>query len=292
MNIAMLTTLAAIVDRGSLAAAAKEVGCTPSAVSLQVKQMEAWFGQPLFDRSARTVQPTPFAIEAAGVARECAARLAALRARPATAVTGRVRLGAIASVQSDALPQALRSLRDRYPALGIEVSPIVDSDPLLAELKAGRIDMSVLVRPQGGGSSRLHWQNLIRQPYVMLVPPGVPAATPQELLQRYELIRYDPTLTGGRSAAQYVRKAFPKARVAMDVRSIDAIVAMVSAGLGVAIVPQPRKALLEAHHLREVRLGKAAPTRQIAVVRRGSDAGNRNLDAVARALAEAYAITR
>ena len=31
---------------------------------------------------------------------------------------------------------------------------------LLAELKAGRIDAAVLVRPQSGGSSRLVWQNL------------------------------------------------------------------------------------------------------------------------------------
>ena len=80
MNVAMLSTLVAIVDRGSFAAAAQEVGCTPSAVSLQMKQLEAWFGQPLFDRSARTVKPMPFALEAAAVARDFSARLEALRA--------------------------------------------------------------------------------------------------------------------------------------------------------------------------------------------------------------------
>ena len=53
MNVPMRETLVAIVDRGSFAAAAREVGCTSSAVSLQVKQLEAWFGRVLFDRSAR-----------------------------------------------------------------------------------------------------------------------------------------------------------------------------------------------------------------------------------------------
>ena len=64
---------------------------------------------------------------------------------------------------------------------------------------------------------------------------------------------------------------------------------MVGAGLGAAIVPQPRKALLEVHRVREVRLGKGGPTRQIALVRRRSDVGNRNIDAVLGALASASA---
>ena len=287
MNVAMLSTLVAIIDRGSFAAAARDVGCTPSAVSLQVKQLEAWFGQLLFDRSARTAKPTPFALEAAAVARDVAASLEALRQRPAFAVSGRVRLGAIATVQTGALPQALRMMRDRHPALQVEVS-LNDSDILLADLKAGRIDAAVLVRPPSGGSSRLAWQDVVRQPFVLLVPPGTAMAAPQELLQRFDLIRYDPSLTGGRTAAQYVRRIFPEARCVMEVRSIDAIVAMVGAGLGVSIVPQPRKALLDAHGVREAGLGRGGPTRQIAVVRRRADAGNRNIDAVFHAVVAAY----
>ena len=70
MNMAALSTLVAILDRGSFASAADDVGCTPSAVSLQMKQLEAYFGQPLFDRSTRTVKPTDFGREAGAVARE------------------------------------------------------------------------------------------------------------------------------------------------------------------------------------------------------------------------------
>jgi DNA-binding transcriptional LysR family regulator len=287
MNVAMLSTLVAIVDRGSFAAAAREVGCTPSAVSLQVRQLEAWFGQLLFDRSARTARPTPFALEAATVARDVTVRLEALRARPSVRVSGRVRLGAIATVQTGELPQALRTVRDRHPDLQVEVS-LADSDELIVAVKAGRIDAAVLVRPSSGGSTRLAWQDLERQPFVLLLPPGTPAAPAPELLQRFGLIRYDTALTGGRIAAQYGRRIFPAARLVMEVRSIDAIVAMVSAGLGVSIVPQPRQALLEAHGVRALGLGRGGPTRQIAVVRRRADAGNRNIDAVAGALAAAY----
>src|SRR5258706_1349886 len=139
MNTAALSTLAAILERGSFAAAAGAVGCTPSAVSLQIKRLEAYFGQPLFDRSARVVQPTALAREAGAVAREVITRLEALRAHRPVTVSGRVRLGAIATIQSDALPPVLRLLRDRHRALEVQVS-LHDSDRLLVELRAGRID--------------------------------------------------------------------------------------------------------------------------------------------------------
>ena len=208
MKLAVLSSLVAIVERGSLAAAADHVGCSPSAISLQVKQLEEWFGRPLFDRSARSVEPLPFALEVAEAVRDVTSRLEALRARPARRVSGRVRLGTIASVQTGALPRALRRLRDRHPELQVEIS-LEDSGPLLAALKAGRIDAAVLVRPPSGGSSRLAWQTLERQPFVLLAPPGAASGSPKELLQRHGLIQYDPALTGGRLAAGYVRRALP-----------------------------------------------------------------------------------
>src|SRR5947199_480336 len=122
MNSTMLSTVAAILDRGSFAAAAHEVGCTPSAVSLQIKQLEAYFGQPLFDRSTRTAKPTAFARKVRVVAQDVIGSLEALRAHPAIAVAGKVRLGAIATVQTDVLPQVLRALRDRHSSLVDDVA--------------------------------------------------------------------------------------------------------------------------------------------------------------------------
>jgi len=288
MNIAPLSTLAAIIDRGSFAAAAHAVGCTASAVSLQIKQLEAYFGQPLFDRSTRSAKPTPFAYEVAATARQLTEALDALRARPAFTVMGRIRLGAIASVQTDVLPRTLRLLRDRHASLDVRVS-LDDSDALLIALKSGRIDVAVLVRPAAGGSSRLIWQNLAKQPFVMLAPASAAGDSPRDLLQAFGFIRYDPALTGGRIAARYVRRICPHAHCTMQLRSIDAIVAMVSAGLGATVVPRPRQPLLDAYAVREVLLGRRGPTRQISLVRRNADVDNRNIDALFDAFAGAYA---
>jgi len=288
MNVAMLGTLTAILERGSFAAAAQAVGCTPSAVSLQVKQLESYFGRPLFDRSGRSVQPTAFARELGALARELGGRLDALRVRPTFKVAGRVRLGAIASVQADVLPPALRALRDRHPELAVQVS-LADSAALQAAVSAGHLDAAVLVRPAAGGSGRLLWQDLARQPFVMLAPADAPRAGAAALLRHCGWICYDRALTGGRLAARSARRLAPQATPVMELRSLDAIVAMVAAGLGASIVPRPRQPLLDAYAVREVPLGRHGPTRQIALVRRHADAEHRNIDAVWQALRSACA---
>ena len=280
MNLATLATFLAVLDKGTFAAAAGDVGCTPSAVSLQMKQLETFFGKPLFDRSSRTIRPTAFALEVAKVARHATSELELLRARPFFAVGGTLKVGAIASVQSDLLPYALRLLRDRHPGLQVTLSGSVDSDLLLDELNAGRLDAAVLVRPPAGGSSRVIWDDLQRQPFVLLAPQDSGDDTPQQLLARHDWIGYDRQLTGGRLAAEYVRRVAPAARSAMEFRFIDAIVAMVSQGLGVSVVPLPRRALLSAYQVRVIPLGKNAPSRQLSLVRRKGDADSRNIGAL------------
>ena len=302
MNIAMLSTLKTILEQGSFTAAAQIVGCSPSAVSLQVKQMEQYFGQPLFDRSTRTVTPTPFAREVVAAVGEFSARLQVLRARPTLKVQGRVRLGVITSMQTDVLPpvlarlkqvegaaahrNGLARLKQEHPLLDVVVPPLNDTEELLAELKAARVDMALVVRPAGGGSRRLSWKDLHAQPYVMLAPAQATERTPKQLLEAHCWISYDSSIAAGRVAARLVRTLTPNVRPTLELRSTDAIVAMVAEGLGVSVVPQPRDALLSAYPIREVGLGRRAPSRRIALAWRSSDDDSRNV----QALAEAFSI--
>ncbi len=289
MNLAMLVTLRTILEQGSFTAAAGVVGCSPSAVSLQVKQLEQYFGKPLFDRSTRVVVPTAFAREVVSVVGDFSHRLQMLRARPAAGVAGRIRVGVITSMQSDVLPQALHALRQRHPSLEVVVPPLNDTDELLAELKAARLDIALLVQPESGGSRRLVWRELHRQPFVMLAPSKAPEKTARQLLEAYDWVGYDLSLPGGRVAARHVRTLMPQARCAMELRSMDAIVAMVAQGLGVSVVPQPRRPLIDAYAVREVDLGRRAPARKISLVWRSSDEDSRNVEAVAEAFAAAFA---
>lgn len=288
MNLTLLATLRTIIEQGSFTAAAGVVGCSPSAVSLQVKQLEQYFGRPLFDRSTRVMLPTDFAREVVHAVGDFSDRLQTLRSRPVVEVAGRVRVGVITSMQSDVLPQALHALRQRHPALDVVVPPLNDSDELVSELKAARLDVALLVRPESGGSRRLIWRELHRQPYVMLAPPNATGKNAKQLLEAHDWVGYDLSLAGGRVAARHVRSLVPGARCVMELRSMDAIVAMVAQGLGVSVVPQPRRPLVRAYAVREVGLGSRAPFRKLSLVWRSSDEGSRNVEAVAQAFGDAF----
>ena len=289
MNLSALNTLRAILVHGSFTAAGVAVGCTPSAVSLQVKHLEEFFRQPLFDRSTRVPRPTAFAVEIASAATDFSNRIEALRANPARVIEGRFRLGVITSMQSDLLPPALRLLHERHPGLDVKVPPLNDTDELLTELRAGRIDAALLVRPENGGSSRMVWHELKRQPYVMLAPQEAQEADPRSLLAAHDWIAYDTSLPGGRVAARHVRTLMPALNCAREFRSMDAIVSMVSLGLGVTVVPQPRRRLVEAYGLRVIPLGRHAPFRRIAMVWRRIDEDNRKVSEVVAVFKEVQA---
>ena len=290
MKLAFLSTLDAVLRRGSFAAAAQEVGLTAGAVSLQIQGLEKYFGQPLFDRSSRTSRPTPFARELSGNIQGALAIIEALRDKRSTQVLGRIALGTIRSVQTTTLPATMLDLRARYPRLEVRLIQ-EDSPVLLRELNAGELDAAIVVRPKAGGSSRLRWTNLARESFVLLVPPNAKGDSVAELLRAHEWIRWDASLTGGQSAARFIHRVAPKARGTLDLASIEAIVAMVSAGLGVSVVPRLRGPLRKAYPVREISLGRNAPTRQIAFVCRAVDAGNRRVAAVREALERVYGVS-
>lgn len=287
MKLAALDTLTAVLASGTFSAAASEVGLTPSAVSLQMKQLEEYFGRSLFDRSGRTAVPTAFARELSGATGAALAVIESFRRRNTMAVSGVLRLGAITSVQNSVLPHALRELHERHPGLTVQLTLDV-SVPLQAALNAGKLDATVVVRPPNGGSTRLHWRDLARVPFVLIAPVTAEGATAQQLLRRYPWIQYDRSLTGGRIAAQYVRRLCPGARAAYEVASTDAIVAMVSEGLAVSVIPQPRAPLRLAYTFREVPLGPGAPYRQVSWLCRKPDAEDRRHAVMFSALRDAY----
>lgn len=286
MKLQFLHTLAAVLRHGSFAAAAQQVNLTASAVSLQMQQLEAWFGQPLFDRSARQVRPTPFALQVGRTAEQALDALDQLRQQGGEAIGGHLRLGTMESAQVALLPTAMRWMRERAPALSFQVARGV-STALLEQVKANRLDAAVLVRPQSGGSSRLAWFPLLRENFVLIAPLDAPRLAPAELLRRYEWIRFDRSTTGGDIAARWVNRVAPRLRCAFDLPGTEAIAALVSSGLGVSVVPALRQELIDAFPLQQLPLGRGAPVRHVAIVCRRADAESRRTQLLVEAFREA-----
>jgi DNA-binding transcriptional LysR family regulator len=289
MKLVFLVTLDAILRRGSFAAAAEEIGVTPSAVSLQVKRLEEHFGQPLFVRSARVVQPTPIAHQLVQTMRESLAAMEALRLKSTPVVSGRVVVGTIRTVQSSTLPPALRELRRRYPELFVRAVQ-GDSAALMQQLKTGIIDAAVVIRPASGGAGRFHWHALAHEHFVLIAPPDSVGDSLAELLRDHDWIQFDTALHTGRMAGSYLRKAAPRARSSVEIDSIDAIVTLVSSGFGISIVPKPRHPISTAHPVREIPLPQEQVAREIAFVSRALDVDNRRVQALREAFDVAYAM--
>lgn len=118
-------TFLAVLDTGSLSAAARSLGLTQPTAGRHVEALEQAFGGPLFLRGAQGLLPTEKARAMHGHARSMAATSASL-ARIASGdmedVRGTVRISASEVIAIEALPAILAELQDIHPALEIELS--------------------------------------------------------------------------------------------------------------------------------------------------------------------------
>ena len=283
MKIETFLTLNAVLRTGSFAAAAAEMSLTPSAVSMQMKQLEQYLGQPLFDRSGLQIQPRHTAYEVADAVRDGLQRMEVLRRRPSVVVEGTTRVGIIESLMPALLPGLLSQLRERHPRLSV-LPKRGRSAQLIAEVKAGHLDAAVVASPLKGLGDVLRIRPLLQQDLVLIAPPDSTETSPTALLRRYDWIRYDRRSVTGAMASRHVLSLVPGKRGVFGIDSAPAIIAMVSGGLGVSVIHLLDAALCQAYPVREVRLGRHAPQFKLVVVTRKADDDDRALAVVHEAL--------
>ncbi|ALM84424.1 LysR family transcriptional regulator [Bordetella sp. N] len=304
MKLEAFQTLAAVIAEGTFAAAAHVRHMTPSAVSMQMKQLEQYVGKPLFDRSGQHVRPRPAALELVETMSPALNMLEALRRRPSIVVEGHLRVGVIEALQPILLPAAMLHLREYHPRLTIAPQRGT-SVQLTEEVKAGGLDAAIVARPQRGLRAGLHWTPLASQSLVFIAPPGRKAGareTAHRALGTVELtnrmramdwVRYDRATTTGTMATRYVQQLVPGKRSLVELGSAAAIVAMVSAGLGFSVLQLIDRRLTDIYPVDVWPLPKGGPVFELGVVTRQVEAEDRPqqawLEAVQHALALASA---
>ncbi|WP_076999196.1 LysR family transcriptional regulator [Variovorax sp. KK3] len=286
MKIEAFQTLDAVVRGGSFAAAAQAMHLTPSAVSMQMKQLEQYLGRPLFDRSGQQVRVTPAALELVGTMRPALDALQTLRHRTPTSVAGHLKIGMIEMLQPLLLPPAIAHTRRVYPGLHIALRRGTSME-LTEAVRAGQLDAAMVARPASGAPSGLEWTPLIRCELVFIAPPlDEPArarpltaarqrAQLVELMRSLDWIRYNRATTTGAMATRFVRGMVPQKRSLMELEGAAAIVAMVHAGLGFSVLQVLNRALFEQYPVRVIGLGKDAPHFDMCIVRRSGDVNDR-----------------
>lgn len=265
-----LKTFLAVARYGTFAAAGQQVGLTQSAVSAQIRALEADLGQTLFDRTGRSA-----VLNAAGRrVQQLAEQIIILYEQMAAPEDeaqwqGQLRIGAIASAQPHLLPPALKQLRASLPRVRVKVVPGV-SLQLLAQVDAGEVDLAVLIRPPFELPADLDWHPLVREPFVLIAPLDTRGNDPLALLQACPFVRYDQVSFGGRQVETFLRRQRLQVNEAIELDSLQAIVSMVEAGMGVALLPQAKGLALDRRQVRMLPLGEYGFDREIGYIVRRS----------------------
>lgn len=293
-----LRVLRAVAATGSFSAAARELGCTQPAVSQQMKALESSAGTPLIVRAGRGMRLTQageaLVRHAAGIlagltaAEEEVAAIAGLRA-------GRVRLVSFPSGSSTLVPTALAALRAEHP--GTQVSLEEAEPPRSVEmLRAGDCDVALAFRygragetaqtrtdteprrepkaePRSGQRQESEeWDDLVVRPLlsdrlVGLVPEGHRLAS-AESVGIGELAE-EPWIAGcPRCRGQLVEvcaQAGFTPRIDFATDDYPAVVGLVGAGLGVAVLPRLAVEAVRGRGVREVRVEPAVRREVVAL---------------------------
>jgi len=140
--IELLQTFIATVETGSMAKAARIVGRTPSAVSLQMAKLSELVGHPLLRRAGREQSLTGAGEALVAHAREVIETSErAFAAMRSERLEGPVRFGAVQDLADALLPRALADFSRQYPGVTVHLQ-VARSDALLEQARSGELDFA------------------------------------------------------------------------------------------------------------------------------------------------------
>lgn len=243
MELHHLRYLRAVVRTGSVTAAAEAEYVAQPSVSKQLRALERELGVPLFHRVGRKVVPTDAAVALADCADrvfdEIAATLAAVSG-PDSALGGSLRMCATETVTDNLLPPALAELRLRYPRCHILVE-MLGTDDAIERILADEFDLAIVVLPLF--DSRLEVQPLLTEEILLAVGPDHRWAREgrvalRDALAEPNLLLSMPGLGLRAMVDEAARDAGIELQTTFEIRSQQAILALVASGGGIALSPR------------------------------------------------------
>jgi DNA-binding transcriptional LysR family regulator len=236
LSIRDLKTFLLIAENGSFAGAARAIYRTQSAVTAQIQALEDELGVLLFDRTNRPPTLTEAARNFIPRAREVVNAYDALFRDPGKAdFRGDLRLGVVPSVMTGLTPKFLVRLGERYPGLHVELAMGLSAE-LVSKVERGVLDAALISDPWEVDSS-LNWSPFLREPLVLIAPIDAPQKSAKELLRIYPFMRYTNQAWVGKLIERVLAQKRFHVRETMVLNTLEAITAMVHAGLGVSVVP-------------------------------------------------------
>lgn len=236
ITLRQLAVFEAVARIGSIAGAAEEIGLSPSAASMSLKDLETHLGVRLFARSGRRILLTDRGRPMLEMARGILVQVADLEALSLPEeVRGRLRIGAAAPVGDYVLPGLCAAFMRRHPGVRIEMR-ILPSHEVLEGVRNMALDIGFVGAPVN--SSYLEAEPWRRDALVVCAGPGHPLAgrgsVPLEQLAAESWV-LEKTLSSERiSFTVEALKYLNSLNIVFEAESIEAIKRIVASGAGLA----------------------------------------------------------
>ncbi|MFJ2281351.1 LysR family transcriptional regulator [Pseudomonas sp. NPDC087803] len=256
MDVRFLKSLVAVVEAGSIAAAARRESRTAAAISQRVQALERLLGCTLLLRTAHAARPSD----------QCLLILPKIRAIIELAqdlqsdlhpdgLAGEVTIGAVSTALTGVLPNLIERLALAAPDLKLKITP-GDSKSLYEKVLAGELDAAILVRPPFQPPKALALVVLKVEPLVLVAPAAYAGQSLETLLRVHPFIRYDARSWGGQIAQRYLDEQAIEPNVLCELDALETIVMLVAQGMGVSLVPQWAGMMLEGMYVLPVEDGQ------------------------------------
>jgi DNA-binding transcriptional LysR family regulator len=162
LDIRMLRSLISVVETGSITEAARLLGRTQPAISLQIQRLEDLTGRPLVRFDNRRMVLSEHGALVLSYAKSIVRMHDELLSRLSTAkIEGHVVLGTPDLYATSILPPTLNMFRQAFPLIQVELRCVL-STPLVSQVKRGDVDVALVTRMNDFTGGRVvHQEQLV-----------------------------------------------------------------------------------------------------------------------------------
>ncbi|MCW7538166.1 LysR substrate-binding domain-containing protein [Aquabacterium sp. A7-Y] len=247
MELRQLRQFVAVAEELHFGRAAKRLHMTQPPLTMAIRQLELSLGVELFRRTRRSVALSPAGAALLPEARRLLAeveRLVELARSADQGGLGRLRLGFVSSVGYGPLPAWLKSFREVWPGVELALQEAT-LDVQLAAFAAGEMDAGfVLHAPGAGRLAGFESEVVLREPLVLALPSdhvlAAQQAPPLAAVLAEPLVIFPrgiaPSLYDAVLSLYSAHQCAP--HIGQEAIQMQTIVNLVSAGMGVAWVPE------------------------------------------------------
>ncbi|MGD9862883.1 MAG: LysR family transcriptional regulator [Pseudodonghicola sp.] len=284
MDVRQLRHFVAVADTLHFGRAAARLGMTQPPLSQSIRALEEELGAPLFERTRRSVALTPFGAQwlpHVRAALDGVAALPGLAERIRKGRSGRLELSFVSTADYSILPRLVHGFRQLYPDVELALTEAT-SDMQVAALTEGNGQVGIII-PDGAVPlpAIFGYRRLVSEPLIAAVPeswvaegrlptvggrlpPEAVISSPLVVFPRQAAPSFYDLVTG------YYAACGGTAHVVQNAIQMQTIISLVSAGMGIALVPASLRHLARSG-VRYLDLAGAAPQLETGIIWRRDD---------------------